>query len=302
MNKDFFDQKIEIDDDAPIWGDEEMNDAGTEIDDTGAEVEDSGMEGKDHGTVIRDEYISSDRKKGAGRFFELLGRSFGTIYATSFFFLLGVLPGFVLMYFSIMAEALIGAIAGGLLAGLAGAPLLCGMMDTLLRMMRDEAGLWWHNYKKAWKQNWKQSLMPGAVLGAFAGIWCWIIIHIPDMENVPIAVWCCLVLGAVFLMLLILYISAQIVLINLPTSGILKNAGLFIGGYFPRSFLAGVISAGYWAVTFLYMPYTVISLMILGAWLPVMISLLLIYPILNSALHIEADIQKLNEQKYTETL
>ncbi len=247
-------------------------------------------------------YISTDRKVGIARFFELLGRDFGTFYTASFIFLVACLPGMAILYFSVMAEIFPGAILGGLLLGLAGAPALCALVDTLLRSMRDEMGLWWSKYKKAWKQNWRQSLLPGAVFGIFAGIWGWGIMHLPNMENVPAPVWVCMLLGMVFAMILILYTAAQIVLINLSTAGILKNSGLFIGGYFPKSLAAGVVSGVYWALCFLYMPYSVVFLMITGAWFPVLISLMLIYPILNRVLHIEEELELKNAEKYKETL
>lgn len=245
---------------------------------------------------------SFHRKVGIARFCELLGRDFGTFYITSLMFLVGILPGFLLLYFSIMAQVFPGAILGGMMAGAIGAPFFCGLLDTIFRSLRDEAGLWWNKYKKAWKKNWKQSVIPGGIFGTFIGFWCWTMLHLPDMEEVPVIVWCCMILGMIFAMVLILYTGAQIVLINLPTLGILKNSGLFIGGYFPKSLAAGIVSGVYWALCFLYMPYSVVILMITGAWFPVLISLMLVYPILNRTLHIEEEINHMNKMKYTETL
>ena len=242
------------------------------------------------------------RKVGPARFFELMGRDFGSFFITSLFFVLGIFPGMALLYFSIMAEFFPGALLGGILAGLIGAPLLCGLEDTMLRSLRDEAGLWWSRYRKAWKQNWKQSLLPGAILGAFFGCWGYIILHLPDMDNVPITVWISMVLGMVFAMILILLIAAQIVLVSLPLGTILKNAGLLIAGYFPKCLAAGIISSVYWAACFLYLPYSLAVLMLTGAWLPVLISLMLVYPVLNRALHIEESIEKKNAEKYKNLL
>lgn len=258
---------------APIWDEE----------DTGA--------GEDGFTV---------RKKGAGRFFELLGRDFGHFYIAALMFLLGVFPGFLVVYFSIMAEFFPGVILGGVLGGLLGGPLLCGLFDTMLRSMRDEMGFWWNSYRKAWKQNVKQSLIPGIIFGIFLAIWGNMMLTLPDLENVPTSVWICMLLGIVFLLILLVYVFAQIVLVNLGTGIILKNAGLFLAGYFPRSLAAGVISAIYWALCMLYLPYSVAVLLLTGAWLPSLIALMFVYPVLDRALHIEEKNRRMQEKKYAD--
>lgn len=248
--------------------------------------------------IIEQEDDLRGRKTGIARFFQLLGRDLGSFYKAGFLFLLGVLPGLAVIYFSVMAVSLIGCILGGILAGAAGGPLMAGLTDTILRSLREESTLWWHVYKKAWKQNWKQSMVPGIAFGVFFGIWSFIIMRLPDMTGVPTMVWITLILGIVFALIFVLYLFAQLVLVHVSMGQLLKNSGLFFLGFFPQSLAAGLVSAIYWALVFLYLPYSVLVLTLTTAWLPILISLMIIYPVINRVLHIEEQIDIRNESIY----
>ena len=102
------------------------------------------------------------RKVGAARFFELLGRDLWPFYKASILCVLGFAPGYAAVLFSTMAASLPLCLLSGAVGGLIAAPVFCGMLDTILRALRDEPGYWWHTYRMAWKQNWRESLLPGA--------------------------------------------------------------------------------------------------------------------------------------------
>ena len=118
---------------------------------------------------------SQGRKVGIARFFELLGRDLWPLYKSGILCVLGFLPGTALAVFGMMAGSALLTVVGGVVGGLVGGPFLSGMIDTVLRALRDEPGYWWNTYKRAWKQNWRQSLVPGALLGLFVGGWAWML-------------------------------------------------------------------------------------------------------------------------------
>ena len=95
------------------------------------------------------------RKVGIARFFELLGRDLWPLYKSGFLCVLGFLPGTALAVFGMMAGSALLTVVGGVVGGLVGGPFLSGMIDTVLRALRDEPGYWWNTYKRAWKQNWR---------------------------------------------------------------------------------------------------------------------------------------------------
>lgn len=172
------------------------------------------------------------RKVGAARFFELLGRDLWPFYKASILCVLGFAPGYAAVLFSTMAASLPLCLLSGAVGGLIAAPVFCGMLDTILRALRDEPGYWWHTYRMAWKQNWRESLLPGAGAGFCLGLWAFLLYALPDLENVPISVWICMVLGIFFLLVFCLYLFAQVVLVSVSQAERLKNAALFMIGFF----------------------------------------------------------------------
>ena len=105
------------------------------------------------------------RKKGAARFFEILGRDFSTIWMAGLLALISSLPFALLLWLAVSTHSLIPMLAAGILGGMIAAPQIVGLNDTILRSLRDEPGFWWATYRRAWKRNVKASLLPGAVCG-----------------------------------------------------------------------------------------------------------------------------------------
>lgn len=231
------------------------------------------------------------RKVGLPRFFELLGRDLWSFYKASFLCCLGFLPGFALLACGLMAKSLLLGVLGGALAGLVGAPFLCGLLDTILRALRDEPGYWWHTYKAAWRQNWRDCLLPGLAFGLFFGLWVTLIFLLADVADAPASVWICLLLGLFLGLGFFGYLFAQIPLVSLPLGTLIKNAGLMFLGFFPRTLLVTLVTGVYWGLMLLYAPYTVPVLVALGFWLPCLISLMILYPGLDKVFDLERTIR-----------
>lgn len=231
-----------------------------------------------------------DRKVGAARFFELMGRDLWSFYKASFLCLLGFVPALGMVAFGVMAASPLICVAGGTLGGLIGAPFLCGMFDTVFRALRDEPGYWWHTYRMAWRQNWRDALAPGAIFGLWAGLWIWLISATAGREQVPMSVWICLVVGAFIGVGFFCYVFAQIVLVSLPLKRIMKNAGLFYLGLLPRTLSAAAVNCLYWGLILLYLPYSLPVTLVTGFWLPSVIALQILYPGLEKAFHLESTI------------
>lgn len=66
---------------------------------------------------------------------------------------------------------------------------------------------------------------------------------LPDLENVPISVWICMVLGIFFLLVFCLYLFAQVVLVSVSQAERLKNAALFMIGFCRAPWQPGQCSA-----------------------------------------------------------
>ena len=86
------------------------------------------------------------RKKGAARFFEILGRDFSTIWLAGILAMLGGLPFAAGVWFAVETHSLVPLVIAGVLGGMIAAPQIVGLNDTILRTLRDEPGYWWESY------------------------------------------------------------------------------------------------------------------------------------------------------------
>ena len=78
------------------------------------------------------------RKKGAARFFEILGRDFSTIWLAGILAMLGGLPFAAGVWFAVETHSLVPLVIAGVLGGMIAAPQIVGLNDTILRTLRDE--------------------------------------------------------------------------------------------------------------------------------------------------------------------
>ena len=203
---------------------------------------------------------------------------------------LGFLPGTALAVFGMMAGSALLTVVGGVVGGLVGGPFLSGMIDTVLRALRDEPGYWWNTYKRAWKQNWRQSLVPGALLGLFVGSWAWMLRAQAESGNTSTALWVASFAGIFVCTGFFTWLLAQVPLVDLPLVQIAKNAGLMFFGFFPRTAAAALVLALYWGATLLYLPATILTILAFGFWLPVTIALMIVYPGLEKVFKLEETI------------
>ena len=218
-------------------------------------------------------------------------RCIGPFYLASLFCCLGFLPGAGGVLCGIRINLFWVTLLGGALGGVIGVPLLCGLMDTVLRALRGTAtGRWWPTYCAAWRQNWKDALPAGGLSGALLGCWCWVIMTLPDMQRVPVSVWVCMAVGSCLLVGYFTYVYAQVVLVQLSLRSMLKNAGLLFLAAPLRTLGATLLQAVYWLAMLLGGWYALPVLLVTGFWLPVCGALVILFPVLDKAFGLrEAD-------------
>lgn len=245
---------------------------------------------------------SSGRKVGIARFFELLGRDLWSFYRASFLCCSAFLPGFAAVLFGLMAHAPLLCALGGALGGALAGPFLVGLADTVLRALRDEPGYWWHTYKRAWRQNWRQSLIPGALLGLFLGGWSAVLFHMVNDTNPGTMMWVAAVAGMFVCVGFLVWLFAQIPLVDLPLPELIKNAALMFFGFLPRTLAAAAITAVYWVVMLLTLPASMIVIVVFGFWLPVIPALMIVYPGLDKVFRLEETLQARRDAEINERI
>lgn len=240
------------------------------------------------------------RPKGLKRVWELIERDFGGMFLSGLLALVGFLPVFFLVGAGIYAKDLSMVLFGGLVGGVLVGPALCGVFDTVLRTARDEPFFWWNTYKKAFRKNWKKSVLPGVIFSVLMSFVAWFLSVLIRLTaagySTGLVIW--MVAGSDLLLLfgVMNYFWAQFVLLKDARRVILKNSMLSLLAFLPRAAAAAVVQMIYWCGILLTLPIGTMFLLLCNFWLPVELSVLIIYPGLERALHIEEGIRNLHKE------
>lgn len=231
---------------------------------------------------------NTPRKKGIGRFFELLGRDSGSFFKANLWCAAAMAPTAFIVSFGIFSKSVLFTLLGGLVGGLVLAPFYAGMHDTVLRAMRDEPGYWWHVYKRAMKNNWKESLVPGMLLGALiSSILLALSLALDGTLQLTAVTGVCLVLSLLLITMCAPYLWSQLVLMDLTFPQLLKNTLLFALSNAPRSLLVAFIQIIYWGAIIVLQPVTSLWVLLFGFAFIVLITVMITFPAMDKILHIE---------------
>ncbi len=236
-------------------------------------------------------YFPNQRPVGFKRYAQVLERDWKRFFLVNLLTLATLIPFAAGVFLSIATSSVVvlipACISGGIIAG----PGIACMVDCVLRALRDNRDDWWHNYKKAWRQNFRASILPG-VLGclfvgflAFACALLW-------WSNLPVTLGtgAILLCSALIVTMVFSIWWPQVVLFSQRPGIQLKNCLLFIIQYFWRTLGTAALQLLWWTVMVLFMPWTAFVIPFLGVWYIVYVSLFFLYEKLDYAFQIEAQI------------
>ena len=200
----------------------------------------------------------------------------------------GILPLAAGILFAILTSSLVVLLPLSILGGMIFGPFLSGLVDAVMRGLRDAPGNWWKNYLKSWKQNWKSSLLPGAFLGFFFGLQAFMLYIMMSAQAAPplSTVLMLLLSTAVVIWMGTLY-WPQMVLFTQSAVNRLRNALLFTIRHSLKVLAAVLIQLVWVVLIFLFAPWTIVVVPFLGFWFPIFLAQLRIYGDLNADLRIE---------------
>ena len=209
------------------------------------------------------------RKKGPARFFEILGRDLMSFYLAGLLALVSALPFVFGVWFAVDTHSLVPLLLAGVLGGMIAAPQLCGLLDTILRSLRDEPGglLLAMQIFTVFHYDVSAGVVPGALLAV----------------------------GLFLLLGLGEFLFAQVVLLDLPFAGLVKNSLFLFLGYLPRAALGVVWQFVYWSIILLLWPISGFAMVLTGLWLPAVLTMQAIYPVLNKAFDLERQIKAIRD-------
>lgn len=238
--------------------------------------------------LFRDETDYTHKQTGFARYKQLMSFYAFHWLKLNLIAFAGILPLAVAIWFSIMTSSVLVLIPLSFLGGMIFGPFLAGLVDSIMRGLRDAPGNWWANYKKSWKQNWKGSLVPGGLLGLFIGLIAFMI-YILSVSQVaiPASTWLMLVVSAAAVIWFNTLWWPQLVLFSQSPVNRLRNAILFTIKHSLRVLAAIAIQLAWVVLLILLAPWTITVLPFLGFWLPVFLAQLCLYADLNADLRIE---------------
>ena len=224
---------------------------------------------------------------------EVLDQAFKKLFFSNLMCALLCSPYFLFLYLFCLDRTflylLLAIIPGGALAG----PGITCMIDTILRALRDEGGLWSLTWKKAWRQNAGESIGPG-IAGALLLTVLLLIMQILSADSSLIPYWILLFSSLLLMSVLLQYYLFQTCTMSLSAFAKLKNSILFFFLWLPRSLSAGAFNAVCILALYAFLPYSLFFIALLGFSLPLTASSLMLYAPFERKFDLEAKIKKLN--------
>ena len=190
---------------------------------------------------------------------------------------------------SIDSHALLPMLITCPLGGMLAAPQLCGLADTILRGMRDEAARWWATYRRAWKQNVIGTLLPGAAGGLLFGLQAFVLLQ-ANRLSLDRFLLAAMLLGVAVAAAITTWLLPQLALMDLPLRRALLNAALLCARHPLRTLAATALQLVYWAFVVLAFPYSSVIFLLLNFWLPMLVSMMFLYDPLDDTFHIEEEL------------
>ena len=238
--------------------------------------------------LFRDETDYTHRQTGFARYRQLMSFYAFHWLRINMLTTLGVLPLAAAIVYSMLTSSLLLLVPLSFLGGMIWGPFLAGLVDGIMRGLRDAPNNWWKNYLKSWHQNARSSLVPGGLLGLFIGLFAFMLFVLYSAELPPTL--STLALLAVSFSVVIWFNTLywpQLVLFDQTPMLRIRNLLLFTIRHSVRVLSAVLIQLVWILLMILFAPWTLVMVPFLGFWFPIFLAQYRIYPDLNADLNIE---------------
>ena len=241
------------------------------------------------------------RKKGVARFFEVLFRDFFDLVKLNVIFCFCILPAvsvFVLGLFGFIAPIMyvISLIAAFPVGGALTAYSFC-----ITKLLRDDPGFIWHEFKRKFRENFKQAAAPGIVCAAIIEVQTLLWVPLLAGESGAGFEWVAVMLVVFLIFSMVLpYVFIFFAYLDLKALQTVKNGILLSLAYAPRS-IAGAFSGGLiWIAFILFLPVSLLFLpliAIIGFSLSLLLSFMWVWPPIDKQFSIEETINARREKE-----
>lgn len=234
------------------------------------------------------EYDPSVRQTGFNRYKQLISLYGAEWFKVNLLTVAGAIPLLSGLGIAVASSSVLVLLPASVVGGAVFGPFLAGMYDAILRGMRDDAGDWWENYKKSWRQNAREGLIPGAVTGLMMGMYLFMGLLFYWSSSGPTAGTIALYLfsGLLFFIVSTLYWT-QVVLFRLRTGDRMRNLILFTSKYLWKMVGIGALRLVWWGLTVLLAPWSLLLVPFVGFWFVLFVSLFWMYDAFNAEFGVE---------------
>ena len=195
---------------------------------------------------------------------------------------------FGLLFHQYLGMLLIAAVLYLLCAVLVGPAMTC-LHGITVKTVRDEPCYMWHEFKKCWKGNWKQSVPAGVLFCTLLAMECiaaWYYMFMQSEMNVLLVAF--VAFSLLLLTICWLFTTLQMLYLDMPLGGMLKNSLLIMFGYAKRTLPAGLITLVIVIGVVLFVPVP-IMLLLLFLGMPALVAVIgdmWAWPVMEQAFHI----------------
>ena len=240
------------------------------------------------------------RKKGVARFFEIIIREYRDLMKVNMLFFICVLPTIATFFmglfgifdFALMLSVLFAYPIGGALA----ASFFC-----ITRMLRDDPGFLWDDFKRKFLENLRQAGLVGVVTVTFLYTQVFLF-WLPIMADWAVVGWAWLIVGLILFILFAMvapYVFLHYAYIGLGTFKIIKNSVLMALSNPLRSFLGAFIGLLPWFALFAFLPVSLLFVPLIPFFVFVLswlLTLMWVWPIFDQHFLIEETLIKKKEE------
>ncbi|MDO4867931.1 MAG: hypothetical protein Q4C10_15490 [Clostridia bacterium] len=238
--------------------------------------------------LFRDDTDYTHRQVGFARYKQLMSFYAFNWLRINLLTTAGALPLAAGILYALLASSVVVLLPLSFLGGMVFGPFLAGLVDSIMRGLRDAPNNWWKNYKKSWKQNWRGSLLPGGMLGLFTGLIAFMVYIMSVAQAAPsLGTWVILLVSVAVVIWFNTLYWPQLVLFSQSFINRLRNALLFTIKHSLRVLAAVAIQLVWLALVILLAPWTLVAVPFLGFWFPIFLAQYRIYADLNRDLRIE---------------
>ena len=236
------------------------------------------------------------RKKGIPRFFEIISREYRDLMLVNVLFFLCALPSLALFFlglFGIFEYALMISIFAAYPIGSA----LAASIFCITRMLRDDPGFLWEDFKRKFKENLRQAGLAGVISATF--IYTQVFLFwLPVLADWEVAgpIW--IVVGLILFLLfamIVPYVFLHYAYIKLSSFQIVKNSFLLALSNILRSFFGAVMGWLPWIALLAFIPVSVTFFPLIPVFvfsLSFLLNLMCVWPVFNKHFEVEETLVK----------